>query len=159
MRTRSIHSGFTLLELVLVMLVIAIAAAMVAPSLRGSVNGRRLGDAGTQLVSLAQYARTQAVTQGHSYRLNLDLSAKTYWLTSREYDTFQNLSNDFGRVITAPDGVTLESDLQPQDDGTYIEFRPTGRTDPATIRLRDNNNNVLVVTCESATELFHTVTP
>jgi type II secretion system protein H len=159
MRIRSTHSGFTLLELVLVMLVIAVAAAMVAPSLRGSVSGRRLGDAATQLVSLAQYARTQAVTQGRSYRLNVDVSARTYWLTSREYDVFQNLTNDFGRVISVPDGVGIECDIQRQDDGTYVEFRPSGRTDPATIRLRDDNNKVLVVACDSATELFHTVTP
>jgi type II secretion system protein H len=159
MRIRSTHSGFTLLELVLVMLVIAVAAAMVAPSLRGSVSGRRLGDAATQLVSLAQYARTQAVTQGRSYRLNVDVSARTYWLTSREYDVFQNLTNDFGRVISVPDGVGIECDIQRQDDGTYVEFRPSGRTDPATIRLRDDNNNVLVVACDSATELFHAVTP
>ena len=48
-----------------------------------------------------------------------------------------------------------QQDQQP--DGTYIEFRPTGRSDTGTIRLTDEEGNVKEVTCDTPTELFHVV--
>ena len=144
--------GFTLVELVLVMLVIAVVVAMVAPSFHGANRGRRAGDTASQIVSLASYARSQAITQGKTYRLNLDPDAGTYELSKRDYDVFEVMGN---WSYSTPDGVRIACDLQPQQDGLYIEFRPTGRTDPAIIRVSDDDGMVIEVICESATELFH----
>jgi prepilin-type N-terminal cleavage/methylation domain-containing protein len=72
MRNRNHHRAFTLVELVLVMVVIAVVAAMVMPSLSGTARGRRLGDTANQIVALARMARTQSVTEGKMYRLNID---------------------------------------------------------------------------------------
>src|SRR5438067_9157424 len=55
---RSQPRGFTLFELVLVMLVLAVIMAMVAPKLAGTARGRRTGDAATQITALAYYARS-----------------------------------------------------------------------------------------------------
>ena len=153
-RNRSIdrRSGFTLIELVLVMLVITIVIAMVAPTFHATSRGRRAGDTATQVVALANYARSQAITQGKTYRLNLDTDSGVYELSSRDYDTFETLNN---WSFVVPAGVQITSDIQSQQDGTYIEFRPTGRTDPATIRVSDDDGMVIQVVCESATELFH----
>ena len=156
LQLRSRRAGFTLVELVLVMLVIAIVVAIVAPSFRGSARGRRTGDTARQVISLSHYARTQAVSLGKTYRLNFDLDAGTYWLTTRLYDAFENPGTEFGRTFSIADGVRMECDIQPQQDGLYVEFNPTGRTDPATIRLIDDQDgSMTIVACESATELFH----
>ena len=146
------HRAFTLIELVLVMLVIAVVVAIVAPSFHGANRGRRTGDTASQIVSLALYARSQAITQGKTYRLNLDPDAGRYELSVRDYDMFETLNNWSYRT---PDGVRIACDVQSQQDGLYIEFRPTGRTDPATIRVTDDDGMVVEVVCESATELFH----
>ena len=134
------------------MLVIAVVVAMVAPTFHGTSRGRRTGDTATQIVSLALYARSQAITQGKTYRLNLDPDAGTYELSVRDYDTFEMLGN---WSYSVPEGVQISCDLPAQQDGLYIEFRPTGRTDPATIRVTDDDGIVVEVVCESATELFH----
>ncbi|MDB4966667.1 MAG: hypothetical protein JWN44_2356, partial [Myxococcales bacterium] len=54
--------AFTLLELVLVMLVITIAIAVVAPTLRGWSRGSHLRDTAEQFVTLTRLARTQAAS-------------------------------------------------------------------------------------------------
>jgi len=146
------HRAFTLIELVLVMVVISVIIAVVAPSFHGSSRGRRTGDTASQIVSLALYARSQAITQGKTYRLNLDPDSGTYELSVRDYDTFETLNNWSYRT---PEGVRIACDVQSQQDGLYIEFRPTGRTDPATIRVTDDDGMLVEVVCESATELFH----
>ena len=150
-------AGFTLLELILVLAVLAIAAAMAAPSLRQFGRGRGAGDCAAQIVALTHYARTQAVTDGAVYRLNLDPASGTFWLTVQRAGFFESLGNEFGRVFTAPEGVTMECDLPPQPDGLYVEFWPTGRTQPAVIRLTDTSNRVTEVACYYPTERFRVV--
>ena len=152
MHNRSHHHAFTLVELVLVMLVIAVVAAMVVPSLNNTARGRRMGDTASQIVALARLARTQAVTEGKTYRLNIDPNGGSYWLSVRDSDVFQILGN---WSYSVPDGLRVECNLQPQQDGLYVEFKQTGRSDPATIFVRDDNGSSLQVVSESATELFH----
>ena len=73
--------GFTLLELVMVMMLMCVVAALSVPSFKGFGKGRRVGACAAQLVTVTQYARTQAVTAAETYRLNVDAATGTYWLT------------------------------------------------------------------------------
>jgi hypothetical protein len=41
----------------------------------------------------------------------------------------------------------------------YVEFRPSGRIDPALIRVTDRDGEVTQVVCPSATETFRIVKP
>jgi type II secretion system protein H len=154
MRLQRSHAAFTLIELMLVMVVIAFAAAMVVPLLGNSAKGRRAGDNAAQIVSLTQYARSQAVSLGKTCRVVLDLEARSYAIAVQDTEGFVVLDN---WTFYLPEGVWLETDIPEQQDGVYIEFKPTGRTDPATIRVRDENGAVVEVVCESATEMFHVV--
>lgn len=151
--------AFTLLELLLVMVILAIAALVAAPALSTFGKGRGAGNCAEQIVSLTRWARTQAITRGVTYRFNLDPSSRTYWLsTVADNGTVAPLNEEFGRVFTAPDGITLDWNAPMQQDGQYIQFRPTGRTDPATIRVTDSRGKFIEITCYSPAELFHVVT-
>jgi type II secretion system protein H len=165
-RLRLRRDGFTLFELVLVLLVVALIAATVVPAMRNFAHGRRLGDAATQIVALANYARTQAIAEGKTYRLNLDMSAGTYALTARTYDAFEDLGNDYGELFQVPEGMRLDCNFSPQQDGLYVTFHPNGRTDagdqPAgvdslVIKLVDDDGNQKQIVCQSPTELFQIV--
>ena len=149
-----IRCAFTLIELVLVMVVVAIAAALVVPLLSNSARGRRAGDAAAQVVALTQYARSQAVSQGKVYRLVIDPQAGTYGIAMGDPGGWQTLDNWSFRL---PEGLSIESDLIAQADGLYLEFKPSGRCDPTTIRIRDRDGSVIQVVCDSATELFRVV--
>ena len=141
------------------MMILAIVALVAAPALGTFGKGRGAGNCADQIVSLTRWARTQSITRGVTYRLNLDPSARTYWLSQvRDDGTVDVLGEEFGRVFTAPEGVTLNWTAPQQQDGQYIQFLPTGRTDPATIRVADMRGKVIEITCYSPTEMFHVVT-
>jgi len=152
--------GFTLLELVLVMVIICTVLAMAAPSLRGFFASRQTADAAAQIVALTQLARSGAVAEGRIYRLNLDVEAGTYWLTAQEGGTFENLHSEFGRVFSVPEGTLVSWEAPPRGDSPgYVQFYPSGRTEATTIRLAGRQGDVIEITCPSPTELFRVVTP
>jgi prepilin-type N-terminal cleavage/methylation domain-containing protein len=159
MRRRRTHPAFTLLELILVMAIVAIIVAMASPMLRGFGEARRGDNCAAELVALTQWARTQAITRGATFRLNLDPNARTYWLTVDQGDgTFVSPGSEFGRAFLAPDGVTIDWNVAPQQDGQYVSFWPSGRTDSAAIRVTNPSGEVTQVACLSATETFHVLT-
>lgn len=156
---RAGRRAFTLLELVLVMAILALMVAVVAPSLGAFAGGRRTSYAATQIVSLSQYARTQAVNEGRVWRMNFDPSTRSVWLTVQNGSQFQQPSSDLGERTQAADGIEMRLDLQPQSDGTYVTFHPDGRTDPAHIWLSDRQGRVIEIACLSPTELFRILPP
>ena len=167
----SFTTAFTLLELILVLAVLAILVGIAVPALSAFGRGRRVTHAADQVVALARLARTQAITRGLNFRLNIDTRQRLYWVTVQNGASFESLeqpsqdgtqttqfaewSDDAGRKLTAPDGVTLESNLTEQPDGTYVQFRPTGRTDPVIVRFTDADGVTVAAGCLSATEDFH----
>jgi prepilin-type N-terminal cleavage/methylation domain-containing protein len=152
---RAGRKGFTLVELVLVMLIVCTVLATAAPALRGFFASRRTDDAGAQVLALIQFARSQAAAEGRVYRLNLDLSRNTYWLTAQGATSFDHLGTEFGRTFTFPDGTSVELEgVGTRPDGSYISFYPTGLTEAAVIRLTGALGRVVEVTCQSPTEGF-----
>lgn len=143
----------------MVIMIIAIVALIAAPALATFGKGRGVGNCADQIVALTRWARTESITRGVAYRLNLDPATGTFWLTVVNDDgTVGQLGEDFGRVFSAPAGVVIDWNAPTQQDGRYIQFLPTGRTDPATIRVSDRGGKTIEITCYSPTELFHVVT-
>jgi prepilin-type N-terminal cleavage/methylation domain-containing protein len=109
MKRRYVQSGFTMLELILVMLIIAIMAGMIAPSLGRFTAGRAVDNFSRQIVGVAQYARALSISEARVYRLNFDQNAGQFWLTA---DTgggnFTSPKGDFNRRFPAPDGVRMQ---------------------------------------------------
>jgi prepilin-type N-terminal cleavage/methylation domain-containing protein len=116
-RQRSPQPGFTLIELICVMLIIAIMAALIAPSFTKFGASRGLDNAGRRVVALAQYARAQAISQAKTYRLNFDESSGKFWLTVDDDGSgvFTPPANDWGQSFSMPPGVSikLEQSLTP----------------------------------------------
>ena len=157
-RSCSRQRGFTLLELVLVMVIIGTVLAMAAPSLRGFFASRQTEDAAASIVALTRLARSQAVAEGRAYRLNFDLKETTYWLTAQTEGAFRNLSSEFGRVFLLPEGTELELKVEGVPaNRDYVSFQPTGRTEAATIRLKGRQGESVEIACLSPTESYKVV--
>lgn len=155
---RKWRRAYTLLELVVVLAILCLVAGLAAPSLRGFAQGRESADGAQQLVALARRARTQAIAEAATYRLNVDPANGTYWLTVRRGGQFVDPADGFGRAFSAPTGSTLTWD-GPLDGPTgYAEFQPDGRTTPASVRLTSPAGETTEVACLSPAEAFEVVT-
>ena len=66
------RKGFTLLELLVVLVIISIAAAFVGPQVAGSMSTLTLKTAAKKVASSLRYARSQATSEGRPYFVLFD---------------------------------------------------------------------------------------
>lgn len=151
----NINKGFTLLELILVMVILSTVLAMAAPSLRGFFGSRKTHDEASRLLALTQFARSQAISEGVIYRLNFNTNERTYWLTLQQAGIFEELKTEFGHVFTFPNDITVElEDVEKDNNDMFFAFTPQGTVTAGTIRLIDRQGLVLEITCPTVTESF-----
>jgi general secretion pathway protein H len=82
--TRGRAQGFTLLELVVVLAILAVATALVLPSIgRGSETLRLRTEAG-RVAGLLRKARLEAISQRYPTKVTLDRARNTVVLTGRD---------------------------------------------------------------------------
>lgn len=119
--------AFTLVELILVMALLVLLLALVAPSLSNSLRQHNLEQAATQWLAVTEYARDEAVSQGVPMTVWLNPKSGHYGAgpatgypsaaaRSREYHLAENLSFAPGTSVTAADGVLTAAQFSP--DGT-----------------------------------------
>src|SRR6185369_17275731 len=119
------RSAFTLVELILILAVIAITAALVLPRLSGFFRGRVLDSETRQLLALMHHGQSRAVSAGVPMVLWIDEKQSTY-----------GLEEEPGYSDKDPDAVefTLDKDLQFEiqkpDAGTAPRPAPTTTSGP-----------------------------
>ena len=157
-RQQGRNGGFTLLELILVMVILSTVLAMAAPSLRGFFGSRKTHDTAAQILALTQFARSQAISEGIIYRLNFDTRERTYWLTAQKSGIFAMLDTEFGQIFTLPSDIVMElKGIEEEDDEIFLIFTPQGTVTTGTIRLIDRRGLTLEVTCPTVTESFYII--
>ena len=162
MNTHKIHhskdEGFTLLELILVMVILSTVLAMAAPSLRGFFASRQTHDTAAQILALTQLARSQAISEGIVYRLNFDTRQRTYWLTAQQAGAFEKPQTGFGQIFNLPKDMVMELEgIEEEDTEMFLVFTPQGTVTAGTVRLIDRRGRALEVTCPTVTESFSIV--
>jgi type II secretion system protein H len=163
MCTRSRNSdapGFTLLELILVMVIIAVALGIAAPSLRSFNEGQQTTNTARKMLALMQQARSRAVNEGRVYRFNYDRNEGIYWLTVQNAAEFVELHDDFGDPYYLPDGMVAEwlDSADDEDPRDFVAFYPSGRCEPGTLQLTDENGQVAQLHCDAPTRTYRILT-
>jgi len=134
-RRRGALCGFTLIELAITLMVLAIAGAFVAPAVGKSLDGIR---ARTEIAGFAGYfraAREQAVLRGEPQEVRLDPQARTLAILApgtkgvRSTRNFQYLER-------------IEAD---PPDNTSVLFQPQGFSTGGTFRILAPGNRRYVV--------------
>lgn len=72
--------GFTLLELVVVLVIVSVGLVLVAPRFSGALVGLELKGAARDVASGLRYARGRAIATGRETRLALDVDTGRYWI-------------------------------------------------------------------------------
>jgi prepilin-type N-terminal cleavage/methylation domain-containing protein len=172
MHARRHNLGFTLMELIMVLMIIAVLCTLVAPNMRSFAKGRVLPNTASLLASTARWCRTQAIAEGTVYRLNFECDAGGVglaWWVTKDNGTADDGSGanwveiekeEFAQKFVLPDGLTLElPDIAPVEDKYFLSFDAAGHTDPVgTIRVRQEENWVDVI-CETPLSVYHVLPP
>ncbi len=148
-------SGFTLLELMLVLTIIAILLAEVAPTLSGFATGRQPGNAATELVALTRLARSDAIAQGDAYRILFDPAQGRWWLANDQSGNAP-AEDPLSEVFHTPAGVRLITNAPLINGYPTLQFAPDGRCTPAVTQFVGPQGAVNVV-CTAVTGTFHVI--
>jgi type II secretion system protein H len=97
--------GFTLIELIFVMVLLIVVASMVAPRMSSFFRGRALSAEAQRLLSLTHYAQSRAVSEGVPVLLWIDASKSTYGV---EVQAGHEGDDDRGSDYIADPSITLE---------------------------------------------------
>ena len=140
--------GFTLIELILVLTLLAICASLIVPSLSNFVRGRALDSEGRRLLSVTRAAQSRAVSEGMPMLLWMDAGQDAYGVqqeaASAQGDPkameFSVDGNVQLAVVDAASGATTLRHMP------VIRFLPDGTIDegsPKTVRLTDSTGAAL----------------
>ncbi|HVO58803.1 MAG TPA: GspH/FimT family pseudopilin [Dongiaceae bacterium] len=120
-RRRS-NRGFTLIELVMVVAIGMILAAMALPALKSSLQYFRLRSAVSSVTGAIQSTRYRAIFDGCPYNISFDATANTYQIAS-ETNGGSACASSFTNVGTAvPWGISNVV----LNQNTTLQFKPSG---------------------------------
>ena len=116
--------GFTLIEILVVMMIVAIVASVAVLSLGVVGDDRELRDEARRLASLVEVALDESMLQGREYGIEFTIDAYRFV----EFDTLSNRWGEvFGdetlRMRRLPEGA--EFDLFIDDQRVELEFEPS----------------------------------
>jgi type II secretion system protein H len=119
--------GFSLLELLLVMALAGMLAALVVPSLTGTLESARLKGSAGEVRAALTLARTLAVSEARSRFVDFDLGRGEY-----------GVSGD-PRKWLMPEGIRLSSirlgSAEAEDGVVRVRFYPDGSADEAQVAI------------------------
>jgi general secretion pathway protein H len=135
--------GFTLIELSIVLLILAIAVSFLIPRLR-DVDNAALTSSAARLATTSRYLYEEAAFRRRPMRLNFDLDKHSYWVTVLNDDPddpeFVLEDGELARPMVLPRTVTFADVALPatgvvHEGIVYAEFQPEGYVDPLVVHL------------------------
>jgi type II secretion system protein H len=138
------NGGFTLIELIVVMVLLGIAAALVVPHLGSFFRGRVLNSEARRLLALTRYGQSRAVAEGVPVLLWINAKQSSYGLITQ---SASSEPDDRASQFTIDSTLTIEASvptppmesednderLGVPDNLPAIRFMPDGFFDEASI--------------------------
>ena len=151
-RAAASRRGYTLIELIVVITIIAMVAGTVAVSWQSLLPSQRLNAAVRELASRLHGTRSEAISRSMEFRIWYDIDEDRYWVemptpeaerrrtgTNLEFEEFEE--NEVLRLFETDlkDGVEFSRitiDGEDYDDGiVFVRFDPLGASSEHTILL------------------------
>lgn len=152
------HAGFTLLELMAVLVVIGLAAGIAMPSVSTGLQRWRLRAAALEMNAMLKFTRTQAVAKRQAFQLVLDRTRNLYWLDQTNAVLDAEQAHEKGiRLLALPSGVRFGAvSLGGQEifaDELGVVFSPYGTTTGSSIQVVNERGHGYQITLDQVTGL------
>lgn len=143
-KRRQLVRGFTLLELILVILILSVLTGLSIPVFRKTFVNLQLDAFSLDLSSVLNYARQMAIFNRSEYRVRFNLDEKKFWIeqeiSEKQGLKFEMIKGRFGKVYTLPETIDIESSKE------YITFYPDGSSDIITITINTDTKTHIFTT-------------
>ena len=156
------RKGFTLIEILLVTVLIALASTIIGIRFFRNLDRTALRSAGQKLLHMARYAQLLAGQHQQPTELHINLDEGTYWLTtlpspssdpeidSSETDEPQIVNNVYFKPAQLPDKLRFSraqaADMQPVTSGEItIKFYTDGTAQAGLIQLSSRSKTFTVL--------------
>jgi type II secretion system protein H len=145
--------GFTLLELIVVLVFIGLIAGLTTPFLMSTLDRVKLKAETRKINSALRFARSEAITRKTVFTFNGDTQTREYWITTKKG------KNRLSTTRTLAPGYTMAhitSDEETIDRGKFaINFFPRGNSSGGAIRVKklspDKINTTHEITIDAIT--------
>lgn len=153
------QGGFTLIELSIILIIVAIAASFLIPRLRDT-DSTALASAAARLATTSRYLYEEAAFRRRPMRLNLDLDKHAYWVTVLKDDPddpeFVVDDSPIARPIALPGTVTFADVTLPavgmvHEGIVFAQFFPEGYADPLVVHLTNARHEYATLAIEPLT--------
>jgi len=151
------NKGFSLLEVIVVVVLMAAASAIVLPSFSGAFAGLQVETAGRDMATVMKQARSYAIGRQHPYRIMIPLHE--YSNEAVEYV----LADEYGRaikVLSLPEGVRFVSgDRHGRALPESVSFYPSGRSSGGVFYLSNEQGKQVRIIVDPITGFSVVETP
>jgi len=140
------RTGFTFLELVVVLALLAVISAIIVPVYVRSMNGVQMRSARNSLIGTLRFIQELSVRESREYRLYVDVKNNVYWVTrlaevANGEKRFESVEENWGAKTTLPDQFVITNMKARKDRGDkalFIACQPNGASDKAEITVYDS---------------------
>ena len=145
-------NGFTLLELILVLLLMGLIAGLTLPFVGSTLDRITLQSEVRQIASAILFARSEAVSRKTIFTININSEKNRYWLEiPKEKEISQ--SKQIGETVKV---IGFETTYETRTEGIFrIFFYPRGNSSGGTLRFKSLDDkdeiNIYAITIDPIT--------
>lgn len=145
--------GFTLLEMVVVLMIVMIMTAAVLPMYQGSVTWARRDKFTRDIVARMKYAQERAIADVTEYRFYLDEKDGEFWLMRSAgkkdgKEAFTEVDDAGATRARLPESLEFDKPKASQDKDRkahYIAFYPGGACDYAAVTMKYDKTEEITI--------------
>jgi type II secretion system protein H len=138
------QTGFTLIELIIVLLIIGISASIVGIAINRSSGNHQLKTFAREVSAVLRYARSQAVAEKRMYCFFIDTNAGILKLYTENTDA--DSEEKFVQVLDRSIPEELQIALAGRDAASsFIEFYPIGNSTGGVVEVRNRKEKIYFV--------------